>query len=236
MKFFRNQEVEQRAEYRIVQLENLLGRPVEPPISLDLIAEQFLDLNILWEIIDELPGEVIYGGLRMDDKLIILNESRRTLFERKPGLERSTKGHEMGHWDLYGPDVDPGQGRLFQTDQRFALRSGLSGNVRVLNALIESEAGRKILEQINRRADDPDEKRVVNRYAAALSMPRKLINEAALSVNRSSWPALYGLAELFEVNISALTVRLQQLNLLHIDKDGRPHSSAEKANGQQLLF
>ena len=236
MKFYRNQAVEERAAHRIAELENLLGKPVEPPVSLDLIAEQLLDLDILWEKIDELPGEVIYGGLRMDDKLIILNESRKQLFEQKPGLERSTKGHEMGHWDLYG-DVDGvAQGRLFKAEQRFALRNGTSGNVRVMNALIESEAGRKILEQISRRADDPDEARAVNRYAAALSMPKQLITEAALSVDRRSWPPLYQLAKMFEVNISALTVRLQQLNLLYIDEDNHLHPSIEQANGQGLLF
>ena len=30
---------------------------------------------------------------------------RQALFKEKPGLERSTKGHEMGHWDLF---VDKG--------------------------------------------------------------------------------------------------------------------------------
>jgi hypothetical protein len=43
---------------------------------------------------------LVYGGLQMEDKLIVLNENRRALFEEKPGLERSTKGHEMGYWDL----------------------------------------------------------------------------------------------------------------------------------------
>ena len=67
-------------------------------------------------------------------------------------------------------------------------------------------------------------------------MPRKLITEAALSVDRRSWPPLYRLAKLFDVNISALTVRLQQLNLLYIDADNHLHPSAEVASGKRLLF
>jgi len=35
----------------------------------------------------------------------VLNESCRNLFEDKPGLERSTVGHEAGHWEF---DVDKG--------------------------------------------------------------------------------------------------------------------------------
>ena len=91
MKFYRNAAIEERAEQRIAELEKLLGKPVEPPIPLELIAEHLLGLDILWEEIEELPGELIYGGLRMEEKLIVLNENRRALFEQKPGLERSTE-------------------------------------------------------------------------------------------------------------------------------------------------
>src|SRR5438128_1151549 len=106
MKIYRNQQIEDRAEERLTQLQRRLGRPLTPPVAIDLVAEQVLGLDFLWEPIDELPSEVILGGLIPDRRLIVLNENRRTLFEAKPGLERSTKGHEMGHWDLF---VDRGR-------------------------------------------------------------------------------------------------------------------------------
>lgn len=236
MKFYRNAAIEERAELRIDELEKLLGKPVEPPVPLELIAEQLLGLDILWEEIEELPGEVIFGGLRMEESLIVLNEKRRGLFEEKPGLERSTKGHEMGHWDLYGNGTQPGQLVMFEDDARFVRRSSPSGDVRVMKALVRTPEGQELLRQIQKRADDPDEARAVNRYAAALSMPRRLITAEALKIDRRSWPPLYRLAERFEVSISALRVRLQQLNLLYVADDGRLYESIEQATGQGSLF
>ena len=236
MKFYRNAAIEERAEQRIAELEQLLGKPVEPPIPLEYIAEHLLGLDILWDEIEELPGEVIFGGLRMEDKLIILNENRRSLFEEKPGLERSTKGHEMGHWDLFGKPDQPGQMVMFEDDARFVRRSTPDGDTRVMKALIKSPEGQELLRQIQKRADDPDEARAVNRYAAALSMPRRLITEEAMKIDRRSWPPLYRLAERFEVSITALKVRLQQLNLLFVDDNGRLFESREQATGQQSLF
>jgi hypothetical protein len=236
MKFYRNAAIEERAEQRIAELEKLLGRPVEPPVPLELIAEHLLGLDFLWDNIDELPGEVIFGGLRMEEKLIVLNENRRALFEEKPGLERSTKGHEMGHWDLFGRNEQAGQLVMFEEDTRFVRRSSPAGGVRVMKALIKTPEGQELLRQIQKRADDPDEARAVNRYAAALSMPKRLITEEALKIDRRSWPPLYRLAEKFEVTPTALKVRLLQLNLLYVDDNGRLFESIEEATGQRSLF
>ncbi len=236
MKFYRNDAIEERAEQRIAELENLLGKPVAPPVPLELIAEHLLELDFLWEEIEELPGELIYGGLRMEDKLIVLNERRKALFAEKPGLERSTKGHEMGHWDLFGRGDQPGQLVMFEDDTTFVRRSSPLGDLRVIKALIKTPEGQEILRKIQKRADDPDEARAVNRYAAALSMPRRLITQEVMKIDRRSWPPLYRLAERFEVSITALTVRLKQLNLLYIDDNKRLYESQEQASGQRSLF
>ncbi len=234
--FYRNVAIEERAEQRISELELLLGSPVQPAVPLDLIAEHLLGLNILWEEIEELPGELIYGGLRMEDSLIVLNEKHRALFEKKPGLERSTKGHEMGHWDLFGKSDQPGQLLMFGDDSTFVRRSSAAGDLSVIKALIKTPEGQELLRQIQKRADEPDEARAVNRYAAAPSMPRRLITEEALKIDRTSWPPLYRLAQRFNVSITSLTVRLKQLNLLYIDVKGRLFESLEQASGQKSLF
>lgn len=236
MKFYRNDAIEERAGQRIAKLEALLGKSVGPPIPLELIAEHVLGLDILWEEIEELPGELIYGGLRIEDRLIVMNERRRALFEEKPGLERSTKGHEIGHWDLFGKHAQQGQRLMFGEDATFVRRSSLGGDVRVIRALTATAEGQEILRRIQGRADEPDEARAVNRYAAALSMPKRLITEEALGVDRRRWPSLYRLAERFEVSIAALTVRLKQLNLLYVDRGGRIYESRELATGQWSLF
>ena len=63
-------------------------------------------------------------------------------------------------------------------------------------------------------------------------MPRQLVREEALKINRTAWPELYRLAEKLQVTITALTVRLEQLGLLYIDEQGRLYESWGVAAGQ----
>lgn len=233
----RNDDIEKLAEQRLAELERYLGKPLTPPIPIDLLGEQILGLQLLWDDIEELPGEIIFGAIMPKDRLIILNERRKAEFAAKPGLERSTKGHEMGHWDVFVDKATLDHPVLFDTGSGpFSLRSCHGGEAAVLKILRETKEGQDLLRQIESRADEPDEARVVNRYAAAVSMPKRLLREEALKIDRTKWPNLYRLAERFEVTISALCVRLQQLDLLHIDKNRNLHESLDKASGQGSLF
>ncbi len=237
MRILRNQEIEEIAASRLAELERRLGRPLSPPIPIDLIAEQVLGLDFLWEAIDELPREKVFGGLIAKKRLIVLNENRKRLFAEKPGLERSTKGHEMGHWDLFIDKGSLDHPTLFNVDGDgpFAFRSSPAGDVAIIKALDRDAEGRELLRKIQSRADEPDEARAVNRYAAALSMPAEMIRADALKIDRTQWPNLYRLAERFEVTISALRVRLEQLGLLYVDEHGKLYESRDAASGQTML-
>lgn len=237
MRILRNQEIEEIAASRLAELERQLGRPLSPPIPIDLVAEKVLDLDFLWEAIDELPGEKILGGLVAKKRLIVLNEKRKEAFVEKPGLERSTKGHEMGHWDLFIDKGSLDHPTLFDVDGDgpFAFRSSPAGDVAIIKALARDAEGQELLRKIQSRADEPDEARAVNRYAAALSMPADLIRAEALKIDRTKWPNLYRLAEKFEVTISALRVRLEQLGLLYVDEQGKLYESRDAASGQMML-
>jgi hypothetical protein len=101
MKFYRREDIEDLAERRLIELAKLRGSIPEPPIEIELIAEHVLGLDFLWEAVEELPGETVLAGINPVKRLIVMNEAHRTLFESKPGLERFTIGHEMGHWDLF---------------------------------------------------------------------------------------------------------------------------------------
>lgn len=237
-RFYRNEEIEQRAETRLAELEQALERPSEPPVSIDLLAEHVLGLNFCWEAIDELPGEVILAGLRPEDRLIVLNERRQSLFKEHPGLERFTKGHEMGHWDLF---IDqsildhPTLPGLSPSDV-FALRSSTSGPVQVVQGLLKDPDGQDLIRDILARQDAPHEARAVNRYSAAISMPRSAMRAMVAGITLTGWPQLYRLAERFEVTISALKVRLDQLNILHITPDGQMFRSRDEAAGQLRML
>lgn len=58
-----------------------------------------------------------------------------------------------------------------------------------------------------------------------------MITEDAKRINRNAWPPLYRLAERYDVTISALCVRLEQLGLLCIS-DGKPYESHDAVTGQ----
>lgn len=236
-RFYRNADIEAAAEDRLLEMERAMGKPLTLPIPIDYLGEAVLGLDFLWDTVQELPGELILGAIMPQKKLIILNEARRAYMDKHPGLERSTKGHEMGHWDLYVDKATFGHPALFNEDGDgpFAFRSSGVGDVAIIKKLEESAEGRALLKEIDQRADEPDEARVVNRYAAAISMPKSLVLEEVKKIDRTSWPALYDLKDKFDVTISAMVVRLQQLDLLYV-KGKQLFEHRDQATGQARLF
>lgn len=239
MKFYRNEQIEQIAEQRLHEFELKLERPLSFPIDIELFGDLVLGLSMLWEEIEEIPGEEVLAGLRAADRLIVMNERRKHEMEQKPGRRRLTQGHEMGHWDLFVDKSKLDHPELFEAiaPEIFAYRSSTGGQVQIIKTLLASERGCDILRQINARADAPDEARSVNRYATAILMPRTVVIEEARKINRTQWRNLYPLAERFGVTISALRVRLEQFNLLYVDQETSTlYPSREEAQGQGRLL
>ena len=240
MKFYRNEQIEQIAEQRLHEFAQKLERPLSFPIDIELFGDLVLGLSMLWEEIEEIPGEEVLGGLRAPDRLIVMNERHQQEMEQKPGRRRLTQGHEMGHWELFVDKSKLDHPDLFDAaaPEIFAYRSSTGGQVEIIQTLLTSEPGWDILRQINSRADTSDEARSVNRYAAAILMPRSAVIEEARKIDRTQWRNLYLLVEHFGVTISALRVRLEQLNLLYVDqKTNTLYPSREEAHGQgRLMF
>ncbi|HLJ91412.1 MAG TPA: hypothetical protein VKZ53_31725 [Candidatus Angelobacter sp.] len=243
MKFYRNEHIEEIADRRLREFEAKMERPVSPPIDIELFGELVLGLSILWEKIDELPGEEILAGLRTAEKLIIMNEDRRAQMDEKTGRCRLTQGHEMGHWDLFVDKSKLEHPKLFDevSPSIFAYRSSTSGQVQIIQRLLACEEGQELLRQIASRADTPDEARSVNRYAAAILMPRALMTDEAKKIDRTQWGTLwrklYPMADRYGVTVSALRVRFEQLNLLYVDQENKKvYPTREDAQGQQNLF
>ena len=234
MKILRNQEIDEIAAQRLAEFQRKTGCTLSPPVPIDLVAEQVLGLDFLWEPIEELPGEQILGGIIPKNRLIVLNENRKALFSEKPGLERSTKGHEMGHWDLFIDKASLDYPALFNfdVDGPVAFRSSPAGDVAIIKMLQADAEGQKLLRKIEARADEPDEARAVNRYAAAISMPADLLRDEVMKTDRTQWRNLYRLREKFDVTISALVVRLQQLGLIYVDENRKIYESKDAASGQ----
>lgn len=233
MKFIRNTDIESIAEQRLAEYERKTGETIKVPVPIEKVLAQVYGLTVLWDKIDELPGETVLGGLKTKKKLIVLNQSRIELFDQKPGLERSTLGHEAGHWEF---DVDKGgldYPKLFgRPDLVSEQRSSGKGEIEVFAG---TGCLPKFLDGLRQR-DTTDQERIANRFAAALSMPSRLVREAGEEFDFMRWHDLYKMAKVFEVNISALTVRLQQLGFIYIDENKQFHRSLAEAKGQQQLF
>jgi len=233
VRFIRNTDIESIAEQRLADYVRKTNEVISPPVPLEKVIAQVYGLTVLWDEIEELPDETILGGLKPSDRIIVLNQSRISLFEQKPGLERSTLGHEAGHWEFDVDQASLDYPKLFdRPDMDSGQRSSGTGKVEVFAG---TGCAPKFLDGLRQR-DTADQERIANRFAAALSMPSKLVREAGEKFDFMQWRDLYKMAKVFEVNISALTVRLQQLGYIYIDGNRQFHRSVAEANGQQQLF
>ncbi len=226
---------------RIRQYEQLTGTPVMFPVPLEKIVERILGLSFDWTEIDELPGEQILAGLIPEERRIVLNVRHLDLFKQKPGLERSTIGHEAGHWDI---DIDrtslhhprlPG----FEMQRSIVRRQAADRHVlvEVLNRAARDDRYFELYRQLTSGQDSPEVRSAVDRYQSSLLMPDWLIRAAVRDLDVTSWPALYELASLAQVNISNLITRLRRLNIIYLPEGSKDlYAGRDAFTGQKHLF
>ena len=241
LKYLRTKVIDEITSQRIRQYEDMVGVPVCLPVPIERIVERILGLDFDWEDIEEQPGEQILGGLIPEQKRIVLNSAHMDLFEEKPGLERSTIGHEAGHWDI---DIDrtslhhphlPG----FDLESYVVKRNVRNSKVlvEVLNRAVHDDRFYKLYQQMTAGADSPEVSSAVDRYQSSLLMPRWLMIEEAEQIDVTRWRDLYQLAEKAQVNISNLVVRLTRLDLVFIPEGTKDlYAGKDAFNGQKHLF
>lgn len=241
-KYLRNEVIEEVTARRIREYEAKAGVAVTLPVPIEKIVEQVLGLDFDWDVIEELPGEQILGGLDAVNRKILLNEKHADLFKRNPGLLRSTIGHEAGHYDI---DIDrsrllhptlPGMDLSPYVANRHASKSNQLIEI-LLDRAMTDERAYKAYKKLAEGQDTPEVKSAVDRYQSALLMPAWLMLEAEQRCDLTKWPTLYGLAEEAQVSISNLTVRLQRLGLIYLrDGDKTIYRSKDEWSGQKGLF
>lgn len=205
--FVPEERIAARAADTLRSYQRKAGCRIEPPINVDLIAEMLFDFKWDYEPLDD-PKTL--AALHAQSRVVKLNEVHVDRFREKPGLERYTKAHESGHWMLHVDQAVLGFGAL----------PGLSQKERIL-----CRDGSKA--RIERQAD---------LFAAHLLMPTDLFVNVARQHDLLRWKSLYDLARTFDVTISALTVRLERLGMIHVDEEGQIHRSKAERFGQQTLF
>lgn len=226
---------------RIRQYEQLTGEPVMFPVPIEKIVERVLGLDFDWVEIEEQRGEQILAGLIPEERRIVLNSRHLSLFQKKPGLERSTIGHEAGHWDI---DIDrtslhhprlPG----FELQANVVRRQAMDRHVlvEVLNRAAHDDRFFELYRELTAGQDSPEVRSAVDRYQSSLLMPEWLIRAAVQEIDVTSWPALYELAERAMVTISNLAVRLQRLGIIYIPEGTRDlYAGRDAFVGQRHLF
>jgi hypothetical protein len=167
------------------------GSPLRPPIQADLVAES-IGLNLLWEEIIEEPETTVCAEVRPDERLIVVNEHRRGLLESNPGLYNTTVAHELGHWWLH-------------VDHAALDHEELPG-------YMHSYAPPRQPDGRDRR-----DERNAHEFMSYLLMPRSLLLPRTKGMNLQAWPPLYRLRDEFDVTITAMRVRLENLGLTYLD-------------------
>jgi Zn-dependent peptidase ImmA (M78 family) len=183
-------------------------------IDIDYLIEFGYDLDIVWDNIDHLSSNdsVVLAAIHPKSKLILMNESRKDIFEKEIGSMNFSKAHELGHWVLHVTGDRNYEELTFHDTDRFYCRSKFNRNP------IEIQA---------------------NMFAASLLMPKILIQEyinELKSYKRVEFKDLYRLKNKLEVSISALVRRIKDLNLLYITDDGKIFESENEALGQLKMY
>lgn len=210
-KFLSDSHIESTAARLLSRYYALYGTVSAPPVPVERILEDVLDLTILWDDISEPPSQSILAALDPGSKMVVFNESRRTIITETPGLYYTVLAHEAGHWEVH---VD--QGHLAQQP--------LPNFGRDFSCLYRSSGPGQDLQEVQ-----------AHRFMGFLLMPSDLLNEAIEGVDLLSWPTLYVLRERFQVTISALKVRLERLGLLYVTEDGELYPSRQEYEGQMRL-
>lgn len=191
-----------RLESRAAALWRAHG--LEPGFDIERLLDK-LELGLLWEELDEQPGEVLLGALQPGTARVIVNERHLDRFNASPGLLRFTLGHEIGHWLFHCEDARAGNLSIFSND-RIWCRDG---------------------------STLPPETQA-NRFAAYLLTPTDRLRPALPQGAWAGWPPVYALAERFGVSPTAMVVRLESGGWARRNSIGVPRSlGAKEPDSQQ---
>jgi hypothetical protein len=188
---------------------------LEGAVPVDEIIEFQYDLEISWEPINHFSQDgLVMAAILPTKRKIIMNDSCKELYEEKIGTMHFTMAHELGHWVLHVADKLNQQTTLVfeEVEDTYYCRS----------------ASKKSPEEYQ-----------ADMFAGCLLMPRPILTSIIQRLKSDGrqiqFPQLYKICDVFKVSISALKVRLHELNLLYISKQGMIYNSKEDYVGQMTL-
>ena len=172
-RFLSDTQLEDMAGWLLARYESLYGAVSHPPVPVERILEDALDLSILWDKVSEPPGQFILAELDSSSKTVVFNESRRTLITETPGLYYTVLAHEAGHWEVH-------------VDHGLLAQPPLLGFERDFKCLYRRSWPSQELREVQ-----------AHRFMGFLLMPAHVLLEAVRNIDILSWPVLYELRDRF---------------------------------------
>lgn len=243
--------LEANRAYR-AKIGNELGFPIDMERFVDL-----LEVSTLWEDIEEPAGATFFASYTSEgDGLITINERHRQLFEERPDVFRACLGHESGHrilrhFEIFRPTAPSLFTEELQSPLVFHKSSwyqyGLTREEvekskesrRILNETLAknawlSETAHQTLKQIQTHFEPDWVFWQAEHFSLCLRIPRDRVEQQLeRSWDLTSWRSIYRLAEMFGVSASMMRLRLEKLDVIELDPDGRPRP---KRASQKHLF
>ncbi len=209
-RFIKREEIEALSWKLIEDYFAFINEKIQIPIPVQDIADLFLELNILYDCIEE-KDTTIWAGLNPKERIIIINELHFEKFNKNIGLFNFTLAHEIGHWELHSDKNENIQLNIFKNKEAIFCRDIDSDYIKKSNIEIQADM-----------------------YAASLLMPKQFLSEKIMSITQKrklTYKDLYKIKEGFQVSISALVNRINSLKLAYIEGK-RIYSNREEKNGQ----
>ncbi len=208
-RFYRPQTIERLANELLTKFQ-ARSQLLAPPVQVERLAEDVLDLHILWDIISEKNNDTILAGLAPRQKTVIFNENRKVVFDGTPGLYRTVLAHEVGHWELH-------------VDKASIKQTGMPGMGEQLQFLFRGEK-------------QSWDERNAHLFMSYLLVPQELLDHLVKRIQIFDWPFLYSLRDKFDVTISVIRIRLERMGLLYVDNEGNIHRSRAEYKGQVRMI
>ena len=204
-------QIEDMAARLLGRYQSRYGVLTGPPVPVERIVEDVLDLNILWDEIPETQGQSILAALEPHSRMVVFNESRKGLLEETQGLYNTVLAHEAGHWEVH-------------VDQSLLAQQSFPQLGRNYGCLFRNSGPGQDTREVQ-----------AHKFMNYLLMPHDLTLNAIRGLDLLNWPTLYQLRDAFGVTITALKIRLERLGLLFVANDGQLYFSRQEYEGQGHL-
>lgn len=197
-RFLPDRQIEARAAELLRRYGRKRGGITRPPVPVEEVADFAADVPITWDSIPDRGGSTVLAKLVIKHPRpeIVINADKDQFFREHEGAEQYSVAHELGHYVLH---VD--QGKLLTVP----LREQVEQTAVLCRAASDLTRDRKEWQ--------------AERFAAYLLLPEDLLRAACAGVDVFRWTNLYELKRAFQVSITALMRRLEELRIVRVAAD-----------------